>query len=150
MQTTIFRLIEPGSPGDLEKYYRLRFEILRKPWNQPEKTTKDDAEDRSVHVMLLDENNEAIACGRLQINSPEEGQIRSMAVRTDMQGKKLGSRILRYLEEKAREMRMKRLTLDSRKPAEGFYIKHGFETIGESYLLFGQIPHVKMSKLIAN
>jgi len=148
MNTSAYKIIIPETKKELEDYYRLRYEILRKPWNQPEKSTRDDSEDRSVHVLMIDENNQAIACGRLQLNSKTEGQIRSMAVETSKQGQGLGGKILDFIEMKAKELDLKMLILDSRKPAEGFYKKHGFNTEGESYLLFGVIPHVRMSKKI--
>src|SRR5258708_13737594 len=94
------KIIEPRTNDELEKYYNLRYEILRKPWNQPQSSTKDEWEKNSIHVLMLDEIDEAIACGRLQLNSADEGQIRSMAVRTDLQGQGLESAIINYIEQK--------------------------------------------------
>src|SRR5690349_20470124 len=108
------KILEPHTSEDLRKYFDLRYEILRKPWNQPYNSTKDEWEEQSVHVLMLDDNDEAIACGRLQINSKTEGQIRSMAVRTDMQGKGLGKKIIGYIEHRAKELKLKNLILDSR------------------------------------
>ena len=81
-----YKIIEPETEVELEKYFNLRYEILRKPWNQPVSSTKDEWEGQSIHVLMLDEKNEAVACGRLQLNPNEEGQIRSLAVRNDMVG----------------------------------------------------------------
>ena len=141
-------IIEPKTPDELEKYFSLRFEILRKPWNQPESSTKDEWEDQSIHVLMLDENGDAIACGRLQLNSPEEGQIRSMAVRTDLQGKGLGKKIIAYIEGKAAELKLKTIILDARENAVKFYEGCGYAVLGKSYLLFGVIPHFKMAKTL--
>jgi hypothetical protein len=66
------KIIEPKTPVDLQKYFNLRYEILRKPWNQPFASTKDEWEEQSIHVLMLDENENAIACGRLQLNSEKE------------------------------------------------------------------------------
>jgi N-acetylglutamate synthase-like GNAT family acetyltransferase len=143
------KIIEPESPEELSKYFTLRFEILRKPWNQPSSSTKDEWEDQSIHVLMLDENNEAIACGRLQINSKTEGQIRSMAVRTELQGKGLGKKIIQYIEKRALELKLKKIILDARINAVKFYEGRGYKVIGESYLLFGIIPHFKMEKVIS-
>ncbi len=140
------KIIEPSSVEELEKYYRLRFEILRKPWNQPESSTKDEWEKNSIHVLMIDDENEAIAVGRLQLNSVEEGQIRSMAVRSDRQGKGLGSAILNFIEQKAKDKKLKSIMLDARENAVAFYEKHGYRIIGDSYLLFGVIRHYRMRK----
>ena len=114
-------IIEPKSGDELKKYYSLRFEILRKPWNQPESSTKDEWEKNSIHVMAVNEKNEAVAVGRLQLNSEAEGQIRSMAVRGDLQGKGLGSLIINYIEEKAKEKNLPEIILDARENAVSFY-----------------------------
>ena len=140
------KIIEPSTPEEFETYYRLRYEILRKPWNQPEKSTKDEWEDKSIHVLMLDEKGQGLAAGRLQLNDAAEGQIRSMAVRDEMQGKGLGSEIIRYIEQKAKEKNLRHLILDSRENAVHFYEKHGYKVTGDSYLLFGVIQHYRMEK----
>jgi predicted GNAT family N-acyltransferase len=142
------KIIEPTTEEELEKYFNLRFEILRKPWNQPRSSTKDEWENQSIHVLMLDENNQAIACGRLQLNSKTEGQIRSMAVRDEMQGKGFGKKIIDYIEDKAHHLKLKMITLDARINAVKFYERCGYKVVGESYLLFGAIPHFKMEKEI--
>jgi N-acetylglutamate synthase-like GNAT family acetyltransferase len=140
------KIIEPSTIEEFTEYYRLRYEILRKPWNQPEKSTRDEWEDRSVHVLMVDESGSGIAAGRLQLNDSDEGQIRSMAVRDNMQGKGFGSEMIRYIEQKAQEKKLKRLVLDSRENAVGFYEKHGYKITGDSYTLFGVIKHYRMEK----
>jgi predicted GNAT family N-acyltransferase len=144
------KIIEPKTADELEKYFMLRYEILRKPWDQPFSSTKDEWEDKSIHVLMLDDINEAIACGRLQLNSDEEGQIRSMAVRTDLQGKGVGKKIIDYIEAKAIELKLKTIILDARINAVEFYERSGYKVIGESYLLFGIIPHFRMEKKLMN
>jgi predicted GNAT family N-acyltransferase len=144
----MYKIIEPNSSQEWEKYYNLRYEILRKPWNQPVTSTKDEAENISVHLLMMDENGEAVAAGRLQLNSKDEGQIRSMAVREDMQGKGLGKKIIERIEEIAREKKLKRITLDARINAVKFYERNGYRVVADSYLLFGVIQHFRMEKNI--
>jgi len=142
-------IIEPTTLVELDKYYRLRYEILRKPWNQPALTTKDEYEDISIHVLMLNDKDEPIATGRLQLNNADQGQIRSMAVREDMQGKGLGSAIIKYIEEKAKEKKLKEIVLDAREEAVPFYLKHSYQVYGDSYVLFNVIRHFRMKKEIA-
>src|SRR5205085_9928734 len=125
------KIIEPKTEKELKQYYNLRYEILRKPWNQPRKTTKDEWENQSIHILMLDDNNEAVACGRLQLNSKEEGQIRSMAVIDTMQGKGLGKQIIKWIEDKARELKLKRIDLDARENTVKFYESCGYKVIGD-------------------
>lgn len=142
------KIIEPTTPEEFEKYYDLRFEILRKPWNQPKLSTKDEYENISIHFLMLNDKQEAVASGRLQINSNEEGQIRSMAVRSDMQGKGLGTEMIKYIEQKVKERNLRHITLDARENAVKFYEKNGYKISGKSYLLFGMIQHYRMEKKI--
>ena len=37
-------IIQPKSPEDFKKYYNLRYEVLRKPWNQPIGSERDRKE----------------------------------------------------------------------------------------------------------
>ena len=140
------KIIEPSTTAEWDQYYQLRYEVLRKPWNWSFSSTKDDTEDISLHFLMLDEKNEAIATGRLQVNSAEEGQVRSMAVREDWQGKGLGTAIVRWIENKAQQLKVKYMVLDARENAIKFYETLGYKVVGDSYLLFGTIQHYRMRK----
>ena len=69
-----------------------------------------------------------------------------MAVDEDCRGQGIGRRILAALEEQAHAAGARRIVLDARKPAERFYEKRGYRTLGEAHTLFGHIAHVRMSK----
>ena len=94
---------EPKTKEDFEKYFKLRWEALRKPWNQPEGTENDETDAGSIHAFIKNENGDVIAIGRLHFNNPKESQIRYMAVHPDYRGKNVGGEILKYLEQKAKE-----------------------------------------------
>ena len=145
-KTIKHKIIVPSTNEELEKYYHLRYEILRKRWGQEETTTRDEYENESLHIMAIDENGNAIATGRLQFNKNNEAQVRSMAVIDEQQKTGLGSELLQYLENEAKKRNYTRIVLDARDNAVDFYIKNGYEVEGDSYVLFGVIPHFKMSK----
>jgi N-acetylglutamate synthase-like GNAT family acetyltransferase len=142
------KIVEPNTPRELESYYRIRYEILRKPWNQPEQSTKDEWEDKSIHLLMLGDSGEGIATGRLQLDGSETGHIRSMAVVEHMQNKGLGTQIIHKIEDKAKEKKLKKIILDAREEAVHFYEKNGYKVIGDSYLLFGTIKHYRMEKVL--
>lgn len=143
-----FRIIAPQTKADFDSYYQLRYDVLRKPWGQPENTTRDEWEKESIHVMMIDESDEVVAVGRLQFISEDVGQIRSMAVREEFRKFGLGTQILKHLEKEAVAKKYKTLILDARNYAVDFYLKNGYKVDGDSYLLFGVIPHFKMSKTL--
>ena len=140
------KVTEPQSEEEFEKYYHLRWEILRKPWGWERGSEVTDDEDKCVHAMICDENKNVLAVCRLQMNSDDTAQIRFMGVKDDMQGKGLGKKIIHYLENKAREKRAKKIILQARENALDFYKKMDYSVIEKSHLLWGAIQHYLMEK----
>ena len=139
-------IIEPTSGKDFELYYDLRWRILRKPWNQPKGSEKDELEDKSVHVMVCNKERIPIGVGRAHFNSNEEAQIRYMAVEEKWQGKGIGKMVLNTLEERVTKQGAKYIVLNSRDIAIKFYEKNGYQIVKETDTLFDAIPHYKMKK----
>jgi len=142
------KIIEPSTPGEYQRYYDLRWKILRAPWNQPRGSEQDDLEQSSHHLMVIDSDPIVIGVGRLQFNSLCEAQIRYMAVDIDQQRKGVGTLLLNALEQKSVKLGAARIVLDAREHALGFYQKQGYELEGPGHVLFNSIPHVKMHKTI--
>ena len=140
-------IIEPNTSTEFKIYYNLRYEVLRKPWFHPTGSERDDDDETSLHRMIIDEpNGKAVAVGRLQFNSIEEAQIRYMAVSDDYQGMGYGSKIVKALDNIAREKGSRKIILQSRENAVKFYEKNGYKIIEKSYLLFDEIQHWLMEK----
>ena len=137
---------KPQSQVEFESYYNLRFEVLRKSWGQAKGSEKDQEEDIAEHAMIWDDKLGAIAVGRLQKIDSSTGQIRFMAVHPDFQSKGLGKKVLNFIEEKAREMKIEKIILQARENAIPFYNANGYLLVGKSHLLFGSIQHYKMIK----
>ena len=141
-----YLLTEPHSEVDWQRYYDLRWRILRAPWNQPRDSERDDRENDSFHVMLCRPDRIPVAIGRLHFLSATEAQVRFMAVEPESVGRGLGSRILLELERRAATSGAQRIVLNARKKAVPFYLKHGYSVIGPAETLFGAIEHSKMEK----
>ena len=141
-------ITEPATEKDFELYYDLRWRILRKPWDQPKGSEKDDLEDEAIHVMVCNEDRIPVGIGRAHFNSEDEAQIRYMAVEEEWQGKGIGKTILTRLEEKIKVQGAKYIVLNARDIAINFYEKHGYEIVKEAHTLFDVIPHYKMRKNI--
>jgi predicted GNAT family N-acyltransferase len=140
------RIIEPSSPGDYQKYYDLRWTVLRAPWNQPRGSELDPRDADSTHLMMIDEPGIVVAVGRLHFNSIREAQVRYMAVATGQQRQGFGSRLLNALEEKAASLGAASIVLDARETALGFYRKQGYSADGPGHVLYNCITHIKMHK----
>jgi len=125
----------------------LRYDILRKPWNQPKETSTDGMEDSAVNAFIEDDGK-AIACGRLQDNGGGVGQIRYMAVDANCQGKGLGKLIVAKLEEEAKRINLKTIELQARENAVEFYKSQGYLVKESSFKLWDIIQHYLMKKEI--
>ena len=136
----------PRTEAELRQYNRLRYEVLRKPWGEPEGSEMAPDDPDSWHVMAVTEQNEAVGVGRLHLNHPQEGQLRMMAVHPDWQGHGIGRLLVEHLEAQARQLGVTIMVLHAREKAVAFYKTLGYEVVEPSYLLFGQIPHFLMRK----
>jgi len=139
----------PQTEGQFEKYYDLRWRMLRKPWDQPKGSEKDERENSSFHVMVCDENDKILGIGRAHFNSAAEAQVRFMAVEEGFQKMGIGSMVLNELEKIVKEKGASYIILNSRDTAIPFYKKHGYREVQKTVTLFGSIPHHIMRKDIS-
>ena len=142
------KIIQPKTENEFKSYYQLRWDLLRAPWNQPKGSEIDDIEDQCFHLMAVDDDSEVIAVARLQFNSETEAQIRYMAVAEPYQRQGIGRRLIETMEKHASDSACKKIVLDAREPAVGFYQRLGYSIDEKSYLLFEQIQHFRMSKAL--
>jgi len=138
-------LIEPTTKEDFEKYFELRWRILRAPWKQPKGSEQDIEENRCYHIMAIDENM-VVGVARLQFPEENIAQLRYMAVDKRFQNKGIGKKIVSHMEEVAQKNNAEKLMLHARDNAIGFYQALGYVITEPSYLLFGSIQHYKMHK----
>ena len=136
---------KPETKQEIKKYYNLRWQILRKPWNQAEGSEQDEMDDDSIHIMAII-SDKVIGCGRGHFNSSVEAQIRYMAVNENFRGQEIGLRILKALEEELTENGAREIILKARENAVSLYEKHGYEIYQEGEILFGEIKHYWMRK----
>ncbi len=138
----------PKTAGEFSQYYQLRWQILRKPWHQVLGSEQDELEKYSIHRMVIDEDDNVLAVGRLEKGLGQQGQIRYMAVDDKAQGQGLGQQIISELEIQANRLGMKEVCLNARDNALGFYQKLGYDNQGYSHTLFDEVKHYRMIKTL--
>ncbi len=143
-------LRSPKTKDELARYYQLRWQILRKPWGQPLGSEQDEHEKQAIHRMIVNEQGDILAIGRLEKADKYQGKIRYMAVSEAAQGQGLGKQIINALELKASQLGMKEIILNAREHAIGFYEQLGYQTEEFSHTLFDEIKHYTMVKVLAN
>ncbi|HJN90840.1 MAG TPA: GNAT family N-acetyltransferase [Verrucomicrobiota bacterium] len=138
----------PVTEADFDSYYDLRWRALRAPWGQPRGSERDELDAIATHVAGFDEAKRMVSVGRLHLVSPDVGQVRYMAVEKLSRGQGHGQTLLAELENKAKRQGVKRLVLDARESAVTFYLRNGYEIEGEAHVLFDEVQHSKMQKLL--
>ena len=142
------KIVSPQTKNQYESYYFFRWKILRKPLNKEIGTEKDLLEDSSIHRMVIDNNDNIIAVGRLHHNNSNESQIRYFAVDKDFRRQGMGSYLMEDLEDIAKKSRRKEIILNARENAVNFYKSIGYNIIQKSYILFDKIQHYEMKKVL--
>jgi N-acetylglutamate synthase-like GNAT family acetyltransferase len=137
----------PQTDDEWKAYYALRFNVLREPWNQPLGSEVLADEDQAIHAIAV-EDNEVLGVARMHESAEKQGQVRCVATATAAQGKGIGKAIMSYLEEQAKAKGWTEIVLEARENAVPFYQRIGYTIIAESYLLFGEIQHYRMSKTL--
>jgi thioesterase domain-containing protein len=140
----------PQSTAEFDKYYHLRWQVLRQPWGQVLGSERDSLEQESIHRMIIDAHDKVLAVGRLEKTSQFSGQIRFMAVCPESQGQGLGQKMIKALELQAQHLGITDITLNARENALGFYQKLGYSSQGFSHLLFDDIKHFTMTKKLVS
>lgn len=143
-----FHIKQPETSEEFKNYYHLRWKLLRAPWYQPEGSEVDDLEDQCFHLIATTGTNEVIGVARLQFNTADEAQIRYMAVATEYERKGIGRQLVKAMESHAIDSHCKTIVLDARESAVDFYKKLGYQVVEKSYLLFDEIQHFQMRKII--
>ena len=137
----------PQTDAEWKAYYALRFNVLREPWNQPLGSEVLADEDQAIHAIAV-EDNEVLGVARMHESAEKQGQVRCVATATAAQGKGIGKAIMSYLEEQAKAKGWTEIVLEARENAVPFYQRIGYTIVAESYLLFGEIQHYRMSKTL--
>lgn len=142
-----WQLRAPESEHEWQQYYQLRWQILREPWQQPRGSEQDELEQSSYHLMLVNDNGDIAAAGRLHLVDNSTAQVRYMAVASAFQGKGAGRRVLQALERQAALWGCHIVQLNARDTAVGFYLAQGYLDCGAAAELYG-IAHRRMSKQV--
>lgn len=123
----------------------LRIKVLREPLGLKPGTEVFPYEFEARHFVAVEEDK-VIACVLMHIR-PEETKLFQMAVSNEYQNKGVGRSLVKFFEEKAAELGIKKIFCNSRWEAYGFYKKLGFIEDGKPFLEVG-LKHIKMVKEI--
>ena len=136
---------QPETDLEWDAYYTLRFNVLRKPLNQPLGSERNEGDPAGIHFALYDDS-EIKAIARLDQAGGNIAQVRFVAVAINSHGKGYGKKIMEEVERKAQELGNSKMILHARDYAVDFYLKIGYLLIEPSYKLFDVLQHFLMEK----
>ena len=122
---------------------RVRRAVFIDEQQVPEELEWDEYDETCQHILVTDENDQAIATGRIK----PDGHIGRMAVLKPHRKSGVGSAVLNALLHHAKKTGLQRVYLHAQTTAIPFYIKHGFVVCSEEFIDAG-IPHKTMEKII--
>jgi len=123
---------------------KLREDLLRKPLGIS--FTKEELEKEKNHVLIgAFDDDDILGCCMLVELEPGIVRLRQLAVLNNLQGKGVGTAILQFSENLARDLGYKKITMHARKNTVDFFEKLGYQTVGEEFIEI-TIPHFEMIK----
>jgi GNAT superfamily N-acetyltransferase len=137
------KIIDHGS-REYQQMVQLRDDILRKPLGLH--FTPEELELEKQNLMMgAFEDDSMLGCCMLVEEEPYTVRLRQMAVINDLQGKGVGTALMNFAENLARDRGYKKITMHARKNAIGFYEKLGYRKVGKEFEEI-TIPHYVMEK----
>lgn len=116
---------------------------LKEVWHITEISdeTFDDFVNNNNHMFVVEINDEIVGCATLHLqkklirNGGIAGFIEDVVIREEFRGKNIGSKLIKKLIDKSKEMNCYKVVLSCFPNRENFYIRNGFynESINMRY-----------------
>ena len=135
--------IDHGTPEYL-KMVNLRDVVLRRPLGLTFDHDELIAEKDDILIACMDDN-EILGCCILEEVNNLTIRLRQMAVPDNLHNRGIGSSIINFAENMARDKGYKLMTMHARDSAIGFYEKFGFQIKGSQFKEVN-LPHHVMEK----
>jgi len=129
---------------EYKKSIILRDRILREPLGL---YYTDDYLEQDKNQIILGsfDGKKLVAVLLLQIVNTDKINMRQVAVEKELQGQNVGTELINYAENIAKDRDFKRIELNARKESISFYENIGYRAIGQEFEEIG-IPHRQMFK----
>ena len=158
MSSQRVRIVVPSSDAEWNEYIACRVRNLYTPYGLPPSCADshlDSPRDREgiFHRAAIAPDGRVVGVGRLDMQTDERGercaQLRFFAVDAAARGTGVGRVLLDEFERLARDRAARRLWMEARQEALGFYQRCGYEDAGEGPTKWGLIPHRILQKALS-
>lgn len=146
-----FQVLEFGSVLH-KNSVKLREEVLRAPLGLSFSPEDIESEKEEFHLaMVSDEGDNPIIYAILLLKRTEDPYVikmRQVATKPELQNKGIGSELVSYAENFARDLGFLKMELNARQNAVPFYLRLGYKVVSEQFFEV-TIPHFKMVKSLS-
>lgn len=128
-----------------KKSINLRYKVLREPLNLTFDNDFLSLDKDDYHLAAINDNNEIIGILLLKPIDSETLKMRQVAVDFNFQNQGIGSKLVNFAENFAKEKGFKKIIMHARLSSIYFYLKHGYQAYGDVFIEV-TIPHIFMYK----
>lgn len=139
---TLFKEIVHKS-SEWENAVKLREKILREPLGSI--FTEQELEEEKYHFQIAGFIDDAIIATAVLVPEGDAMKMQRVVVTEALRGMNIGSEMMAFCEKFALDRKSELIYCHARDSAVNFYIKNGYEGIGDYFDEDG-IPHLKMRK----
>ena len=145
---------EPRDERELEAYFRLRYEELRKPFGfPPGSERRDELEAASTHLIAVSNGSILGAAAMIAGMGRDEAtgkrhvyvRWRNIAIAPQAQRAGVGAALYAEVERRARALGAARIVVNARDEKLAFYERLGFRHTGPGEQVMG-LPHTELAK----
>ena len=142
MHDIILKQIRHGS--DLyEEALALRHDVLRKPLGM--QFAQEDLLPEKDYYHFVAMKDQSVIATAILVPGDSEMQMKQLAVHSNYSRQGVGSAIVSYCENFAREKGVRSIFCEAREVSCGFYEKQGYRIYSELYMKI-DLPHYRMNK----
>ena len=142
----LFQIIEAKSEKEIQLCVDIRKEVFINEQGVNPIIEIDNIDYKCEHILAF-YKNQPVATARLQKISEEKYKVGRMAVKKKHRRYGIGSEILLFIENYLKKKQIKKIELNAQKYVEKFYLKNGFNPVGDEFFE-ADILHIKMQKNI--
>lgn len=161
MDSPTVRIASPDTPELWDGYFACRVRNLYTPFGLAPATADNPLDHprpheggrpEIAHRCAVEPTGAVVACGRIDLQPDHadgpSAQVRYCAVDQSQRGRGVAQLLLASLEAFALEHSIRRVWMDARIPAVGFYARAGYEDLGPGPTKYDLIEHRVMARTI--
>jgi GNAT superfamily N-acetyltransferase len=149
------QITEPQTEAEFEEYYRLRWDRLRRPHDQPEGSERDSPHEPKSKHLIAKVDGRIVGAECYVVLSGRRGRLRrrriivrsrQTAVVPELERSGVATALLRYVEERGREIGAYEVIGNVREEALSWGKSMGYEVRDEGTSLYGTVKSYAMFK----